>query len=134
MAQAGGGLVEQEQKRIGGERPRNLEQAELSEREILRALMSKADHADALDLPQGLVPCRLLLAAVEPQRAAEEACRRSVVGADCDIVQHRHASANLHMLERACEAEAGDLEAGDVIDPLADELDLAARRRQRAGD
>ena len=77
VAQAGGRLVEQQQRRVGAQRARDLHQALRAERQVAGQLVHLVGHADAPQLALGLGEQALLLGAVEPQhrRGTPLACR-----------------------------------------------------------
>ncbi len=124
-------LVEQEQHRIGRQRARDLEQALVAERQIAGKLERPIAEADACELLQGFVPRPGFFGLVEPQRPGQEARLRPRMHAEEDIVQKRHARANLHMLEGSRDAGAGDPALRRSRDVLALKGDATLIEMQR---
>ena len=98
--QAGGRLVEHEQRRIGGKRAGDFEDALAAERQIAGQFMRIGAEPDPFELTQRLGARARFLGAVEPQRAREEAGAGAQVGAEQHVVDERHVRAQLHVLDR----------------------------------
>jgi hypothetical protein len=75
-----------------------------------------------------------LLAPVQAQAGGEHAGAGAAVGAERDVVQQAHVRPQLHVLEGARHAAVGDHALRQAGDVLAEEVDAAARHRQRAGE
>ena len=75
VAQARGRLVEQKQHRIDAQRPRNLDDALLAERERSGRLIDLAGKADPLDLARGLRKQPCFIGAIEPEHEIDVASR-----------------------------------------------------------
>ena len=120
--------------RVGGERAGDLHQALLAEGEVAGLLVHQLAHADALQLPLGLLHQAALLGAVGAQHRRQHAVAAAQVRAEGDVLEHGHAGDHLHVLEGARDAAPRDLARGERVDALAEQRDLAARRRQHAGD
>jgi len=133
-AQAGGGLVEDQQRRVRGERAGDLEQALVAERQIAGELEGAVGEADPLELPHRLGARPRLLAAVEAEGAGEEARGRPRVGPEQNGLEQRHVRPQLHMLEGARDAGARDPALALPGDVGAEELDAALIGRERAAD
>jgi hypothetical protein len=90
-------------------------------------------EADAVELAPGLGEDRTLLGTVEAQARLQHAGTRARMGAERDVVEQAHLRAQLDVLERARQAEAGDRALRRAADVVAEERRAARRHRQRAG-
>ena len=108
-AQAGGGLVQHQQHRIGRQRPRDLKQPLIAERQVSGQFERPVAQADAAELGERFLARPRLFAAIEPQRAGKKTGAGSRIGAEQHIVEQRHARADAHVLEGAGDAGAGDV-------------------------
>ncbi len=109
-AQAGGRLVEHEQRRIGRQRAGDLEHALVAERQIAGKFERLFAEADPFELPHRLVAGAGFFRLVQAQRAGEQAGPGARIGAEQHVVEQRHARAQLDVLEGARDSGAGDLE------------------------
>ena len=92
-------------------------------------------EADALDLARGLGEQLRLLGAVEPQHARERAGAAAQMRAERDVLEHGHVGHQLDVLEGARDAAARRRPAAAAPSTLlAEHRDVAAGRRQHAGD
>ena len=115
-----GRLVEDQQLGVGHQRPADRQHLLLAAGELVAHV--------ALALGQ---------ARKEAEGALERpgiAARGAVGGRRQKVLAHREVGEDLAALGHQAEAEAGDAEGGQVIDPVALELDDAAARRQQAHD
>jgi hypothetical protein len=103
-----GRLVEQQQLRIGGQRPRDLQAPLVAVGEVHGQLVVLAQADEAQQLTRAVVG-RLLLAAVERrvQHHAGEPRTQPRVHADLHVLDRRHRPEQLDVLERARNAGLG---------------------------
>ena len=140
--EAGGGLVEAQQDRIGAHRARDLEPALRAIGQFAGGIVGAVDEADLVEPVFGALD-RLRFGAAIARRAEQaehrEAARQhqAVVMGDHQVFQHRHALEQPDVLERARDFGApGDLVAGhaleqiELVAPSADRV-FARRARQR---
>ena len=128
VTQAGGGLVEQQQQRIGGKRARDLDDALLAERQAARGIVEVRRQADPRNRARRLRIRARFLGPVEPQRRADDARSAAQVRAQRHVVEHGHPRHELHVLERAADAAACDRVRLAAGDRLAAEDDVAAAK------
>ena len=126
----GGGLVEQEQARIGRHRAGDLQAAPVRVRERIRRLVPAVAHqplAEEAELLLGEGSDRLLLTPHpgRPQDRAHDARPRVAVGRRRHVLLDRHVQEEPKRLERARDALAVDLVRREPDDRLALERDLS---------
>ena len=133
---AGGGFVEEDDRRIGHHHPGELEEFSLSAGKDARRLVGKAVEGDEFEERHGAFEVPVLLATDtargEPVR--EDALAGLALGGDEQILDQRHLRKGLRNLEGAPEPATETGVLGFAFDGDAVEEDLAARRLQRARD
>ena len=132
VVEAAGGLVEQQDLRIGGERARQLHAFLGAERQAGNRDVGDVFEIEiAEDFMNALV--ELGLAAADPgefQRVADDVAVGAGMGADPDVVEHRKIGKQRDVLEGAADADFGD----PVRRPRQDALRLPSGcRRSLAG-
>ena len=130
-AQAGSRLVEQQQRRVGGQRTRDLDHALRAERQVAGRLKHAIGQADAFELALRLGKQLALFGAVAPEHRAQRALTRTQVAADSNVLEHRHLRDQLHVLKGAREPAPRDLARRQAIDALAAKVHFAAAQRQQ---
>ena len=119
VVEATGRLVEQEETRLRGQRPRDLDPLLDPVGQGGRALVGSWPQTDVVE--QG---ARLLL----PELSA------TCMGADEDVLEHRHRREQVDVLERACNPAFDDPVRRCLQQRLAVEGEFAVVRRVQAGD
>ena len=121
--EARGGFVEQQHRRVGRERARDLDQALMAVGEARNGLVGAAPQPDEVERGAG--------AAL--QRAVTGLDQRVAValGADHDVLQRGHRAEQADVLKRAREPGAGALVRGQGGDVDAVDEDRARRSRDR---
>src|SRR3990170_363249 len=134
--QSGHGLIEQEELRLAGERPAQLDDALLPVGQARRFRLRAVGDAEKFQDLEAPVPDSPLLAPREGevQHAGEEPRPAVDMPADHDVLQDRHLGEEPDMLERARHPESSDLEGLQALDRRPVEQDPAAVGRQDPGD
>ena len=119
-------LVEEQQRRLGHQRPSQLDQAALPEAERLDRPVEVGDQPEQLG--HGAGPLQLVVGGVATERQVAQEVAGSGPGplGDHQVVAHGHPVEQLHALERAGDAEPGPAvhgQAGDV-DPVEHDAPL----------
>ena len=129
-------LVEQEQARLVGERPTNLEPALVAIWQLAREHVALAAQADITEQAAGLVLCALLvlLDRLRAEHCADPRRMEMVVLADQDVLHRGHVREQPDVLVCPGHAQVGDLVAAELVDRLAVELDLARCDGVEPGD
>src|SRR5512143_3289190 len=134
--QPGRGFIEQEELRLAGERPADLDDALLAvgEADRLRSGMG-ADPEQFHDLVALLTDPPLLLPRERQVQHPGKESRPAVdVAADHDVLEDRHLREEPDMLERPHHASGRDLAGGHAVDLRPPENDLAGIRGEESGD
>src|SRR5512143_58879 len=134
--QPGRGFVEQEELRLAGERPADLDDALLAVGQADRFRSGMGADAEQLHDLEALLPDSPLLLprerqvqhpGVEPRPAVD-------VTADHDVLEDRHLREEPDVLERPHHAADSDLEGRHAVDLRPPENDLAGIGRKEPGD
>ena len=106
---AGGGLVEQQQARLGGQGAGDLDQPLLPVGQAGGRRVRRAVQTDEPQRIHGAQPGRLLLAALagQPEAAGNEPRLLVPVAADEHVLEHVHVLEDAEILERARHAQTG---------------------------
>ena len=131
-----GRLVEEQHLGIEHERAGDLEAALVAVGERRRALVGVVVELEELQQVEGLAAHRGLVVGVAPRAhdGVEERRAGHAVARHEHVLEHRHLPEEPDVLERARDAEVGDLPRREAVDALAAERDGALRRRVHAGD
>src|SRR5512141_2929945 len=130
------GFIEQEELRLAGERPADLDDALLAVGEADRLRSGMGSDAEQLcDLEALLSDSPLLLPRErQVQHPGVESPPAVDVAADHDVLEDRHLREEPDVLERAHHAEDGDLAGRQGLDLRPPENDLAGIGRKEPGD
>ena len=136
---AGGGLVEQKERRPRRGGARDLEPPPVRVREAVRRLIPAVAHeplAEEREALRGELPDLPLLTAHagSPQHRAEHAGVRVAVLGRHDVLHHAHVQEEPQRLERARDAALADLVRLEADEAFPLEQDVAAVRPVDAGD
>jgi hypothetical protein len=129
-------LVEQQERRVGGQRPDDLDHALLAAGQIAHELVLERLDAHQRQKLAGAVH-RLRLGAMrlgQAEHQAEEAAADLGMKDDQHVFQHRHLAEQAAVLEGPAHAARRDLVRRHAVDALALEADLAGGRAHVAGD
>src|SRR5262245_35646755 len=129
-AHARGGLVEEEELRVRGERDADLEVALLAVRQLGAAHVALGAEAQVSEDLLGALVHRGEPVGVAPEAIVGDAR----LGGDADVLEHREIAEDVGDLVRARDAEARHGVGGLPRDVLALEQDLAGRGGQHAGE
>ena len=129
---ARGGLVEQEQLRLGGERARELEAALLAEGEVRRELVVLVREAAEFEELRDLGAHPGLTAEPAREEAAPGAILRRVLRHP-QVLPHREAAEEADVLEGARDAESQALVRRQAIEGFTVKKDFAARAAKKPG-
>ena len=124
-AQAGGGLVQQQQYRIEAERTGDLDQPQLAERQRAGRLERDIGEADAIQLTLRSSEQQCFLGAIEIEDCAQQPGAAAQMRAERDILDHAHIGDDFDMLKRAAEAECRGALRRLRLQRMALELNLA---------
>jgi hypothetical protein len=118
LGHPGGGLVEQQERRLRGQGPSDLEPALVAVGQVAGGLVGAGAQADAVEQLRGPGPQRGLLVAEAwpPAQDVPEPQLDAGVHADQDILDGRHVGEEADVLEGPAHAQRGDL-----IGPQADQ-------------
>ncbi len=133
---AGRRLVEEQQRRLRGQRPGDLQPSLRPVGQVLGQLAGVAPEAHVLQQRQAPVAHVLLLArgSRRAQHDPEHAALRAAVPAHHDVLQRRHLVEEADVLEGARDAQPGDLRREHAGDLATLEADGARRGPVDAGD
>src|SRR5512132_1387695 len=134
--QPGRGFVGQEEFRLAGERPPDLDDALLAVGEADRFRPGMPGDAEHLQDLVALLPDPPLLSprVRQVQHPGEEPRPAVDVAADHDVLENRHLREEPDMLERPHHAAGGDLARRHPVDLRLPENDLAGIGREESGD
>ena len=134
--QPGGGLVKQQERRLGGQSARNLEHALHAERQVAGAIVRMRAEAHVAKKAAGVRFDGGFLGSRPPgsQHRGYQSRVRAAVPARHDVFQHRHVGKQLEILESARDAEAHDFVGLKDVDALPGEPDLTPVRALEARD
>ena len=136
LGHAGGRLVEQQQRGLGGQGAGQLQPALIAVRQIARDLVGLGGEAHAVQQRVAALP-EPTLHLVEARPVAErvpDAERHAGVHADQHVLDGRHVGEEPDVLERAAHAERGDLIRAQTDQRVAAEGDRPALGRVEAGE
>ena len=132
-AQAGGGLVEQQQPRIERERACDLDETHLAERERARRFVRMFGQTDARNLSARFGEKLGLFVAIQPRDRAQGTGMTAQMAAERNVLDDAHIRQQLHMLEGAADADLRGLARGRVAAQRAAKQQVAVIARQQAG-
>ena len=136
VVEPAGGLVEQQELRLHGERPRELDALLRAERQARDDAVGDADEieiGEKLRDPGGALRRRgagIVPVGIGPgrgERVADEVAGGARMGADHHVLAHRQAREQGDVLEGAADAEPGHAVRRAVKDRAALEQDVAGR-------
>ena len=132
--ETGGGLVEQQQLGMRGQRTRQLEAALQTIGQIARDLERLVAQVQTLKNLQRLIACALLrlLRLAHANQAGQKARVDVRVQAHLDVVEHRHVAEQAQVLERASQTHARNLVGRHADNLTARKHDGAALGRDDA--
>ena len=120
IAEAGGGLIEHQEHRIGGERARDFGDPLLAKRQASCGIERVLGEPCTLDDPRSNGARARLLDAVQSQRAANHARLAAQIRAERDVVEHAHLRNELDVLKCASDTAARDFIRLQIADRLAE--------------